>query len=118
MLTLEGGLYSARVGLNHGQFTLLDDEAKPMRPHTQRNLSVCQQCSCAVSAKPGRQYFFENARVSWEVPPLIEQNMAPARRVAACSAGDLYPTVPSPRVDTLFDNQSLRKTQQGYLLQL
>lgn len=68
MLSLEGGLYSARVGLNHGQFTLLDDEAKPMRLHSQRNLSVCQQCSCAVSAKPGRQIFFRKCKSHGKCP--------------------------------------------------
>lgn len=30
LLSLEGGFYLARVGLVHGQFTLLDDTAKPM----------------------------------------------------------------------------------------
>lgn len=30
LLSLEGGFYLARVGLVQGQFTLLDDTAKPM----------------------------------------------------------------------------------------
>lgn len=30
LLSLEGGFYLARVSLGHGQFTLLDDAAKPM----------------------------------------------------------------------------------------
>lgn len=30
LLSLEGGFYLARVRLDHGQFTLLDDAAKPM----------------------------------------------------------------------------------------
>ncbi|QAY86458.1 DUF6482 family protein [Pseudomonas arsenicoxydans] len=30
LLSLEGGFYLARVRLDHGQFTLLDDIAKPM----------------------------------------------------------------------------------------
>ncbi|WP_047528733.1 DUF6482 family protein [Pseudomonas sp. 11/12A] len=31
LLSLEGGLYLARVGLDQDQFTLMDDEAKPIR---------------------------------------------------------------------------------------
>ena len=31
LLSLEGGFYLARIRLDHGQFTLLDDAAKPMR---------------------------------------------------------------------------------------
>jgi hypothetical protein len=30
LLSLEGGFYLARVSMDHGQFTLLDDTAKPM----------------------------------------------------------------------------------------
>lgn len=29
LLSLEGGFYLARVTLDHGQFTLLDESAKP-----------------------------------------------------------------------------------------
>lgn len=45
LLSLEGGLYLARVGLDQDQFTLLDDEAKPMRlrsiNHLRDMLHVC-----------------------------------------------------------------------------
>ena len=34
LLSLEGGFYLARIRLDHGQFTLLDDAAKPMHPRS------------------------------------------------------------------------------------
>jgi len=41
LLSLEGGVYLARIRLDHGQFTLLDEAAQPMHL---RSIPTCGRC--------------------------------------------------------------------------
>ncbi|KAA0986255.1 metal ABC transporter ATPase [Pseudomonas sp. ANT_J12] len=52
LLSLEGGFYLARVRTDHGQFTLLDDTAKPMHlrsiNHLRELLQLVPTFPCAL----------------------------------------------------------------------
>jgi hypothetical protein len=52
LLSLQGGFYLARVRLDHGQFTLLDDVAKPMHlrsiNHLRELLQLVPPFPCAL----------------------------------------------------------------------